>query len=178
MGSTHLETAFTIGVTPDEAALLEECLATAGQIYTGFAAIPLDEMDAARACYAERSEAFKATFPWRDDEENPFASFLALWSDPDFPDFGAHISIADDAGGKGKVAIIQGHEADVSALASLIQKVCKSALPFGFEWTIVSDKSGRDGFGGGYFVITEAGIFGDSTRAIVERTLQTPRAGR
>lgn len=40
MANTYLETAFNVPVTPDEAALLEECFATAAEISAGFASIP------------------------------------------------------------------------------------------------------------------------------------------
>ena len=177
MANTYLETAFNVPVTPDEAALLEECFATAAEISIGFASIPQEELEAAKSCYASRSSAFKATFPPQAGEEDPFAAFLDLWSDPDFPCFDADLSIGDSPDGKGQVAFIHGHEADISALASLIQQVCKSALPFGFEWALVTDRDRPGGFGGGYFVITDTDILGGSTHWLMQETLQTLRTG-
>lgn len=178
MSNSYLETAFNLPVTPDEAAMLEECFATAAEISAEFVSIPeADELDAAKTYYASRSSAFKAIFPVQAEEEDPFAAFLSLWSDPDFPSFDAELTIHDDRDGKGQVAFIHGQEADVSALASLIQKVCKSAMPFGFEWAVVTDRVIPDGFGGGYFVVTETEVFGGSTHWLMEETLQTLRAG-
>ncbi|OHT21604.1 hypothetical protein [Edaphosphingomonas haloaromaticamans] len=177
MANTYLETAFNVPVTPEEAALLEECFATAAEISAGFASIPQEELEAAKTCYASRSGLFRATFPPRADEDDPFATFLGLWSDPDFPCFDADLTVTAEPGGKGQVAYIHGHEVDVSALASLIQKVCKSALPFGFEWALVTDQDRPGGFGGGYFVVTETEILGGSTHWLMHETLQTLRAG-
>lgn len=177
MANNYLETAFNIAVTPEEAALLEECFATAGEISSGFASVPQDEMNAAKACYAARSETFRTVFPLMVGEEDPFASFLALWSDPDFPDFDAGLSINDNPDSKEKIAFISGQQADVSALASLIQKVCKSALPYCFEWAAVCDKLRPGELGGGYFVITDTEILGGSTHWLMQETLQGLRAG-
>lgn len=177
MANNYLETAFTISVTPEEAALLEECFATAGEICNGFLSAPQHELDAAKACYAACSGAFRTIFPPVDGEEDPFTSFLALWSHPDFPDFDADLNINGDPDGKGQIAFISGHQADVSALASLIQKVCTSALPYGFEWATVCDKLRPGQFGGGYLVITDTEILGGSTRWLMQETLQSLHAG-
>lgn len=176
MSNNYIETAFNVPVTPDEASLLEECFAAAADLSDGFSYPPLEGMDAAKASYAARSEGFKATFPKRDDEEDPFATFLELWSEPDFPSFDADLSFYTPSGGNGPVAFIRGQEADVSALASLIQKVCKSALPFGFEWAAVSSKLRPGELGGGYLVITDTEIIGGSTHWLMTETLQTLRA--
>jgi hypothetical protein len=104
-------------------------------------------------------------------------TFLALWSDPDFPCLDADLTINEDPVGKGQLAYVHGHEVDVSALASLIQKVCKSALPFGFEWALVTDQDRPGGFGGGYYVVTETEILGGSTRWLMKETLRSLRAG-
>ncbi|MDR7256237.1 hypothetical protein J2X47_000398 [Sphingomonas sp. BE270] len=176
MANTYLETAFNVPVTPDEAALLEECFATAAEISAGFASIPQEAPEAAKTCYASCSSLFKATFPLQTDQDDPFAEFLRLWSDPDLACFDADLRINDNPEGEGMVAFIHGHEADASALASLIQKVCKSALPFGFEWALVTDRVRPGGFGGGYFVITETEILGGSTHWLMQATLQALQA--
>ncbi len=176
MSNNYIETAFIVPVTLGEASLLEECFEAAADISGRFPFLPLEEMDAAKACYAACSDGFKATFPERDDEEDLFANFLELWTDPDFPCFGADLSIDSPSDGKGPVAFIRGQEADVSALASLIQKVCKSALPFGFEWAAVSSKPRPGELGGGYLVITDTEIIGGSTHWLMTEALQTLRA--
>lgn len=45
MANTYLETAFNVPVTPEEAALLEECFATTAEISAGFASIPQEELE-------------------------------------------------------------------------------------------------------------------------------------
>ena len=74
------------------------------------------------------------------------------------------------------VADISGQQADVFALASLIQKVCRSALPFGFEWAAVSTKLRPGELGGGYLVVTETDVLGGSTHWLMAETMQTLRA--
>ncbi|MGK2912455.1 hypothetical protein [Sphingobium sp. UBA5915] len=177
MANTYLETAFNVPLTADEAALLEECFETAAEISAGYASIPQEELEAAKTFYASRSSLFRATFPTQAGNDDPFVTFLALWSDPDFPCLDADLTIDDDHGGEGLLAYIHGHEVDVSALASLIQKVCKSALPFGFEWALVTDQDRPGGFGGGYYVVTETEILGGSTRWLMKETLRSLRAG-
>jgi hypothetical protein len=109
--------------------------------------------------------------------EDPFAGFFDLWSDPGFLGFYADLSIRGDPEGRAQFAFISGDDVDVHSIASLIQKVCKSALPFGFQWAEVCDKDQPDTFGGGYYVITDAEIFGGPTRWLMDETLQTLRAG-
>jgi len=177
MANYYLQTVFTIPVMPEEAALLKECFAASVDLSSDLAELPAEGMEAIETYYASRSEAFKTTFPKKSYEEDPFATFLDLWSDPDFPEFDADLSIRDNPDGEGQVAFISGHEVDVSALASLIQKVCKSALPFGFQWAEVCDKDRPNGFAGGYYIVTDKEIFGGSTRWLMKETLQTLRAG-
>lgn len=177
MANTYLETAFNLPVTADEAALLEECFETAAEISAGYASIPQEELEAAGSFYASRSSLFRATFPPQPGNDDPFVTFRVLWSDPDFPCLDADLTINEDPVGKGQLAYVHGHEVDVSALASLIQKVCKSALPFGFEWALVTDQDRPGGFGGGYYVVTETEILGGSTRWLMKETLRSLRAG-
>lgn len=177
MANSYLQTVFTIPVTSTEAALLEECFTASSEISNNLAELPAEGMQVVKTYYASRSEAFRILFPQKPDEEDPFATFLDLWSDPCMPTFDADLSIRADADAKHPFAFISGHEADVHALASLIQKVCKSALPFGFQWAEVCDKDRPDAFGGGYYVITDDEIFGGPTRRLMEETLQTLRAG-
>lgn len=176
MTNVRQEAAFVIPVTPREAALLEECFETAEEIETGFASFGMDTLEAARACYAACSNAFRAAFPAQDGENDPFAEFLTLWSDPGYPRFDADLSIdkADDA--DVMAAFVSGQQIDAEALASLIQKICKSALPFGFEWSRSADRMRPGEFGGGYFVITDKEILGGSTHWLMLEMLQTLRS--
>ena len=173
MANHSVETAFNVPVTPDEATLLEECFLTAEDICNDFPTVPLEGLEAARACYATRSNTFRTLFPEQDDEDDPFASFLGLWSDPEFPSFGTDITVEEAPDGSGLVAFIRGHEADIDALAMLIQKVCTSALPFGFEWASTCDHFRPNQHGGGYLVITGSEIVGNSTRSMIETAMRS-----
>lgn len=177
MANHYLQTAFAIPVTPAEALLLKECFAVSAQLSSDFAELSSDSLQAVKTCYASLSEAFRNTFPKKPEEEDPFADFLDLWSDPGFPEFDADLIIQGDPEARTQFAFISGHEVDVPALASLIQKVCKSALPIGFQWAEVADKDIAGAFGGGYYVVTDTEIFGGSTRWLMAETLQTARAG-
>lgn len=177
MPNYYLQTVFNIPVTAEEATLLEECFAVSIHLCENLAELPANGMQAVKDYYASRSEAFRTTFPTKPEEEDPFAGFFDLWSDPCNPAFDADLSIRNDSEDKHPLALISGHEVDVHALASLIQKVCKSALPLGFQWANVADRDVPDAFGGGYYVITDREIFGGSTSWLMDETLQTLRAG-
>jgi len=138
--------------------------------------IPGEELDAARAYYNERSAAFRAAFPIRADENEPFAAFFDLWDDPDFAQFDADLSIGTADDGPGAVASISGHQVDVRAVANLIQKTCPSALPFGFEWACYCDRLRPGEHGGGYFVVTSTDIIGGSTGWLMSEALRSPDA--
>lgn len=177
MANNYVETAFYLPVTPEEASLLEECFLVAERLSGDFEGTPSGEMQVLEPHYAACSDAFRKTFPKQDHGEDPFASFLELWPDPDIPSFDADISIDDKRDDTGLVAFIRGYEADVQALASLIQKVCMSALPFGFEWASTCDKFRPGQHGGGYFVISDTQILGASTREMMDETLRSLRPG-
>lgn len=177
MANHYLQTVFTIPVTPDEAALLQECFAVSGQLANDLAEMPADHLDAMAACYSSRSEAFRLAFPQREDLENPFATFLDLWPDFAMPEFGVDLAINTDSDGKSLTARMSGQEAEVHALASLIQKVCRSALPFGFQWAQICDKDLPGVFGGGYYVVTQSDLVGGPTIWLMQETLQALRAG-
>lgn len=176
MANNFLEASFQIWMTAEEAAMLEECFETADIISSGFAGIDHEELEAAKICYAARSNAFRAAFPERDGEEDPFADFLDLWSDPDFPSFDADLTVGNTDDDAARVAFVSGCQVDVEALATLIQTVCKSALPFGFEWAARCDRLRPGEFGGGYFVITDTKISGGSTGWLMLNALSAAKA--
>jgi hypothetical protein len=129
-------------------------------------------LDAAKGYYAECSDAFHAAFPPLAPEEDPFAGFLQIWTDPDFPTFDADLSIEDDADGMRKRAFIHGDCADVAAIASVIQTTCLSALPFAFEWSTSCSRARPGSRGGGYFVITPTEILGGGTEWLMSEALK------
>jgi hypothetical protein len=173
MANSYLQTAFNIRVTADEAALLQECFETSDEISIGFGSMPAEELEGAKAYYAERTEAFRKVFPESADEQDPFATFLELWDDPEFPEFDADLCISADGAGIGAIASFSGTQVDVRAVASLIQKTCSSAFPCCFQWANYTDRLRPDEHGGGFFIITATDIIGGSTRWLMQTTLQT-----
>lgn len=171
MAEYFCSVAFEIVVSAAEADLLRECFETSYTITCDFPGHADDGLDAARACYAERSDSFRATFPPLAEEDDPFAGFLQIWIDPDFPTFDADLSIDDDADGTRKRVFIAGDCSDVSALAGVIQKTCLSALPFAFDWSTGCSRPRTGSFGGGYFVITPEEIVGGSTERLMNQVL-------
>src|SRR3546814_4245990 len=96
MANNYVETAFNVPVTPEEASLLEECFLVAEKLSPGFSKSSRAAMQALESLCAACSDAFRKTFPKQDQEENPFASFLELWLDPDVPTFDADITIDEE----------------------------------------------------------------------------------
>jgi len=164
--------AFEIAVSAAEADLLSECFEVSHTIACGFPGREEDGLDAAKGYYAECSDAFHAAFPPLAPEEDPFAGFLQIWTDPDFPSFDADLSIEDDADGMRKRAFIHGDCADVAAIASIIQTTCLSALPFAFEWSTSCSRARPGSRGGGYFVITPTEILGGGTEWLMSEALK------
>ncbi|GLT01022.1 hypothetical protein GCM10007897_24130 [Sphingobium jiangsuense] len=177
MADTYITTSFEIRISAEEAELLTECFTAADEIASDFPHVELSELAAAKACYEARSAAFKAAFPPVEGEEDPFAGFLTLWTDPEFSTFDAVLSIGDDPKGDGKLARIHGANADIWAIAGVIEKVCLTALPFGFTWAVTCSRMIPGSFSGGYFLITAEGIQGGSTGELMNEALVALRSG-
>lgn len=160
MANNYLKLSFVLTPTGEEEALLDECHALSEEL------ADIDEDDLA-ARYDAMSDAFKAAFPPPPDQSeepdqpppDPFASFLELFSDQDFPTFDCEYFGSAEVDGY----LIAGTQADPHAIASLIQKCAPSVLPFGFEWSQDCDRLRPSEFGGGYYIITDDDIIGGST---------------
>lgn len=131
MSNNYIKAAFSLVVTPDEAALLRLAVKAIDILDTTG-----DDADLALA-YDALGTAFHAAFPPKG--ESRFESFLALFDDWHFPYLDAHIDIDDvPAGDDGTPAacraIFSGDQFGVEQVANLIFSVCKSALPCGFAW--------------------------------------------
>jgi len=161
MANHYTMAAFELEVTTAEAALLMECVEVAADLEDG---------DNGPERYDLTSGTFKQSFPLQEGNDDPFASFKAMFDDPDFTIFGCEIGIEEHE--DGKRAYFTGENMDISAVANLIQAVCKSALPFGFQWANTCDKMRYDEFGGGYAVITDKDIIIETTGELLDRKLQ------
>lgn len=158
MTDYQTETAFSITVTPEEAALVAEAVALADALA---AAKPGDDQP-------PLSPAFAALFPpWPQGEGDAYSGFRQLFSDGDYPDFGCEIQVGE--AGVGHKASFAGSQIDTSAVSELIRRCCASALPVRFGWAATCSKYRDDGFGGGTIEITKLDI-----RDIIDPDLDDP----
>lgn len=162
MANNYLKLSFVISPTPQEVELLDECYDLSTELGDA------DEEDRTRM-WAERSDAFKTAFPPVEGDDDPFASFLGLFSDGDFPTFDCeYFGAQGDVDGY----LIAGAQADPHAIASVIQKCAPSVLPFGFEWSQDCDRLRPGEFGGGYYVVTSDDIIGGGTSWLMQGELK------
>lgn len=158
MTDYQTETAFSIIVTPEEAALVAEAAALADALA---AAKPGDDQP-------PLSPAFVALFPpWPQGEGDAYSGFRQLFRDGDYPDFGCDIQVGE-TGEVHKVSFA-GSQIDTDAVAELIRRCCASALPVRFGWAATCSKYRDDGFGGGTIEITKLDI-----RDIIDPNLDDP----
>ena len=166
MANTYIQAAFAVTMSAADAALL-------GKAEEAIDVLDLHDGDsddpALTAAFAALGDGFAAVFPPQDGD--PFASFIALFDDPDFAYLNAEISFgeADDDGNV--TAFISGAQINVDNIAQLLFHCAKSALPCGFQYAWTCDKLRIDEFGGGAVAITEAGVEYFSTSEILAKAL-------
>lgn len=162
MANNYIKAAFTLTMRTDEAALARKAVAGAEEL-----AGEIDGNGRA-ALYAELGDDFAAAFPPHEDD--PFGSFLELFSDPDYPGFDCTISI--DEAGEGQCEVyFGGEQIGVDAVAELLFRVAKSTLPCGFEYALDCDRLRPGEFGGGFCVITNEGVEHFGTGSLLGRAL-------
>lgn len=121
--------------------------------------------------YAQLGPAFAEAFP--PNETDPFAAFLALFPDANFPFFDCSITTEADPAAPGRQrAFFSGDQFGIEQVANLIFAVCKSALPCGFEYANDCDRLRVGEFGGGYVAITERGVRYGSSSRLLDRALR------
>lgn len=164
MANSYTKAAFGLTVTAAEAALLAGAIEAAALLDDG------DDDPAARAAsFATLGADFATAFPPTDDD--PFAGFLTLFDDADYPYLGCDIDIGEaDAVGRVEV-YFSGEQFDVGVAAELVFRVCRSALPFGFEYAFDCDKLRAGEFGGGYVLITAEHVHFNGTATLLDRAL-------
>lgn len=173
MANNYLRLSFVLTPTSEEETLLDEC-------HTLSLELSDTEKTELPALYETMSDAFKAAFPApiveadqpAQPQPNPFAAFLDLFSDANFPTFDCeHFGTGHSDG-----YLIAGTQADPHAIASLIQKCAPSVLPFGFEWSQDCDRLRPGEFGGGYYIVTADDIIGGSTNWLMRAQLEALEA--
>ena len=168
MANSYTKAAFVLIVTAVEADLLEKA-ASAADLCNDRG--PEDEER--QAAFADLGPAFAAAFP--PDAGDPFAGFLALFDDPDYPSFGCDIH-AGDTDAAGRVSVyFGGDQFDPGATAELIRRACPSALPCGFEYALDCDRLRAGEFGGGYVVITADRVAYRGSSRGLDRALERAR---
>ncbi|MBK8631768.1 MAG: hypothetical protein IPN84_16740 [Sphingomonadales bacterium] len=157
MTDYQTETAFSLVVTAEEAALVAEAVALADAL---IAAKPGEALPSL-------SPAFAALFPPSPAGEGDACSgFRQLFSDGEYPDFGCEIV---GEAGEGAMIRFAGSQVDTDAIAELIRRCCVSALPLRFGWASTCSKYRDNGFGGGTIEITRFDI-----RDIINPDLDDP----
>lgn len=164
MANSYTKAAFGLTVTAAEAALLAKAIEAADYLADGE-----DDPAARTARFAALGADFAAVFPPTD--EDAFAGFLELFDDADYPYLGCDIDLGKaDAAGRVEVYVC-GEQFDVGVAAELLFRVCRSALPFGFEYAFDCDKLRAGEFGGGYVLITADHVHFNGTATLLDRAL-------
>jgi hypothetical protein len=163
MANTYIKASFVIAVTPGEADLLNKACEAAAQIADN----TIDESNQAER-FADFGSEFAEAFPPTDDD--PFSGFLAIFDDPNYPQIDCQIEIEEMDGGQCE-ALLYGEQINIDAVAQLIFRVCKSALPTGFEYAIDCERLRPGELGGGFVAITENGIEHHGTSAMLGRAM-------
>ena len=160
MSNSYLKAAFALIMSREDAALVREAEKAVDLLGT-------HSTDAELAtAYDDLDERFRAIFPPKGDSR--FETFLDLFDNRDAAYFDADIDIEDDPAKATVTVIFSGDQFGIDAVAQLIFRACKSALPCGFSWSYDSDRLRVGDFGGGCVVITDAGIQWHNTQAILE----------
>ncbi|MBK8375857.1 MAG: hypothetical protein IPL18_13770 [Sphingomonadales bacterium] len=160
MADNFLQTSFAFDLTPSEGAHLATAVAIIGLI---------DDADETTALTAwnEASDEFKALFPSPEDE--PLSGLLDLFSDPDFPQFGATIEIGNTTDGKCRVHIY-GDQFDPDATASLLAAIVSTSFPIICTWAATCSKLRLEEFTGGGFRLDRTGLHSISARHLDDNT--------
>lgn len=165
MSNCYVHASFAITVTAAEAEALAD-VTRAVEALDDAAGDPAIDL-AGR--YEALSPAFRTAFP--AETENPFGSFIAVFSDPDYPGLGFTIEALEPKADSRTDVVLSGDQFGVEEAANLLFAVCKSALPFGFEYAMTCDRLRPGEFGGGFVVVASDGITYQGTRDGLDRAL-------
>lgn len=145
MADTYVQGCFAFSCSPAEMALLEEAFQESYGLGEGYNPDTVNP-----------SPEFLALFPAAEDDR--WAGFRDIFSDRDFPSFGATLTGSNLADPLMVAAIITSEIAlDPEALAKLIQRCCSASLqhgPIGFEWSVTCSRMRVGEFGGGWCAIS------------------------
>jgi hypothetical protein len=163
MSNTYVKAAFSVFMSAEDASLVAKAQRACELLSDNMSDTDL------RLSFDALGHRFITLFPAKGD--NHFGSFLELFDDPAYPTLDCDIAVGEvDSTGCCEVTY-SGEQFGIEAVANLIHRACKSALPCGFEWSFTSDKLRCDEFGGGYVVITADGPAFYSTTTLLREAL-------
>lgn len=119
---------------------------------------------------------FLAAFPPVSSGES-WSGFLAIFPDPDFPNFGVDFEGGNTLDRPGVSTVIFSSTTDFQpdALAALIQRCCQATLrqaPIGFEWSFSCSRPRVGEFGGGWCAVFADRIEIETTREALARAIE------
>lgn len=162
MADHFTQGAFAFTCSIDEAALIEEAWQLAADLMGDFTPDPI-------------SDALLAVFP-PTKEDNPLSGFVAIFDDPNFPDFGADIRVENSIEDPKTCTVTIYSTTDFQPwpIAGLIQRCCRASLveaPVGFDWSFTCTKARLDSFGGGWCAVFADRIEIETTREALTKAL-------
>ncbi|PZR93501.1 MAG: hypothetical protein DI537_10300 [Stutzerimonas stutzeri] len=152
MSDLSVAVSFSLSLTVEEARLMKEGI----EICDSLDVLTFDkDVAGLERAYEKRSPAFKSAFPRIDGNQDPFAYFRIVFEDPEYPVVNASIKYdAANAGANGRLPVhISSQNAELQALARLIQLACPSSLPTGFVFSCYSTANEVDAPNGGFALI-------------------------
>ncbi|MBK9005262.1 MAG: hypothetical protein IPM67_15075 [Sphingomonadales bacterium] len=165
MADNYLQTSFAFTLNRTEAERLTTALALVALLDEG------DET-AVDAAWAETSPEFKSLFPASSD--TPWSGLLDIFSDPDFPQFGATFDTADTADNTVQIHIY-GDQFDPDATATLLAAIVTESFPVVCTWAATCSKLRIDEFTGGGFRIDADGLHEISANELFDNSRFAPR---
>ena len=158
MADSYVQGSFTFSCTHAELALIEEAFEAS------YAFMAEDTP-------ADPSPEFSAAFP-PVKPDDPWSGFLAIFADPDFPDFGVEFEAENprERPELSTVFVYSTTDFQPDALAQLIRHCCQDTLrqaPIGFEWACSCSRPKVGEFGGGVCAIFADGMVFKTTSAML-----------
>lgn len=162
MADAYVQGSFSFSCTHAELALIEEAFEAS------YAFMAEDTP-------SDPSPEFEAAFP-PVKPDDPWSGFLAIFPDPDFPDFGVEFEAENprDRPELSTVCLYSTTDFQPDALAQLIRHCCQDTLrqaPIGFEWACSCSRPKVGEFGGGVCAIFADGMVFKTTGAVLSDML-------
>lgn len=169
MSNCQINTAFAFTVTAAEANLINEAIRA--NDYINDETTSVENIEARIDAWEKLSTEFRTIFQ-SSDPDDPFAEFIKIYDDPQWPEFDTDITIAKDANGQ-LVLTGQSDQFPADTIANLFERTLSTSLPITIKYCYDLDKFRPGNFGGGGFTITANG-----TKWVDTSDLDTPEEHR